>query len=98
MEERLKKSEEKYRLLAEHVKDHVWLLDMNLKPMYVSPSAEKASGYTLAELEELTLDKLLTAESLQRSLEMFSVHGLCVGGEKIQLMTLMFCLKPRLIF
>jgi PAS domain S-box-containing protein len=64
--------EEKYRLLAEHVKDHVWLLDMNLKPTYVSPSAEKASGYTLAELEELTLDKLLTAESLQKALEMYS--------------------------
>ena len=74
LEEKLKKSEEKYRLLAEHVKDHVWLLDMNLKPVYVSPSAEKASGYTLAELEELTLDKLLTAESLQKALQMFSTE------------------------
>jgi PAS domain S-box-containing protein len=76
MEERLKKSEEKYRLLAEHVKDHVWLLDMNLKPAYASPSAEKASGYTFAELEELSLDKVLTAESLQKALEMFSTEML----------------------
>lgn len=76
LEERLKKSEEKYRLLAEHVKDHVWLLDMNLKPTYVSPSAEKASGYTLAELEKLSLDKLLTKESFQKAMNTFSAEML----------------------
>ena len=72
LEERLKRSEEKYRLLAEHVKDVIWLMNLDLKPIYVSPSGEKASGYTFAEMEELTLDKCLTAESLKKALDMFS--------------------------
>lgn len=71
-DELLRQSEEKYRLLAEHVKDFVWLLNLDLKLTYVSPSVKRASGYTFAELKEFTLDKLLTEESFQKAMEMFS--------------------------
>ncbi|MGD0278251.1 MAG: PAS domain S-box protein [Smithella sp.] len=71
-EEKLKVSKEMYRLLAEHVKDFVWLLNLDLRLTYVSPSMEKASGYTFAEMKELSLDKLLTEESFQKSTQMFS--------------------------
>jgi PAS domain S-box-containing protein len=62
-EELLKKSEEQYRLLADHVKDQVWLMDMNFKIEYTSPSAEKLLGYTLDELRQITVDKLLSPAS-----------------------------------
>jgi PAS domain S-box-containing protein len=62
-EELLKKSEEKYRLLADHVKDQVWLMDMDLNVTYISPSTEKSFGYTLQELKQIPFDKLLTPKS-----------------------------------
>jgi PAS domain-containing protein len=58
-EELLKESEAQYRLLADHMKDQVWLMDLDLKVTYISPSVEKILGYTLDELKQLPLDKLL---------------------------------------
>jgi len=68
----IRESEEKYRLLAEHTKDHVWLMDFNLKPTYVSPSVEKLLGYTLEEFKNLPLDKLLTPESFKAAMDFYS--------------------------
>ena len=64
-EELLKESEAKYRLLADHMKDQVWIMDLDLKVTYISPSVEKLLGYTLDELKQLPLDKLLTSASLR---------------------------------
>ena len=71
-EEKFCRSEEKYRLLADHMKDQVWTMDLNLKVSYVSPSVEKSIGYTFDELKELPLDKLLTSESLQTAMNFLS--------------------------
>jgi len=40
-EKMLTENEEKYRLLADHMKDQVWIMNLNLKWTYISPSAEK---------------------------------------------------------
>lgn len=69
-----KRAEEQYRLLADHMTDQVWLFDLNLRFQYFSPSSEKATGYTFAEIKEISLDKLLTAESFQKATEMFSTE------------------------
>jgi PAS domain S-box-containing protein len=71
-EELLRQSEEKYRLLADHMKDQVWLMDLNLKITYISPSVEKVLGYNMEELKQLSIDKLLTATSLQPAIKLFS--------------------------
>ena len=71
-EELLRKSEEKYRLLADHTKDLVWLMDLDLKWTYISPSVEKLWGYTLEELIALPLDKFLTAASFKKTMEFYS--------------------------
>jgi diguanylate cyclase (GGDEF)-like protein/PAS domain S-box-containing protein len=71
-EELLKRSGAQYRLLADHMKDYVWLMDRNLQWTYISPSAEKLLGYTLAELQQLPLAKLLTATSYQIVIDVFS--------------------------
>jgi len=65
----IKQSEEKYRLLADHMKDQVWIMDLNLNMLYISPSVEKILGYTFEEIKELPLDKLLTSESLQNAMD-----------------------------
>jgi PAS domain S-box-containing protein len=74
-EEALKKSEEQYRLLADNITEHVWLMDLNTKrTIYVSPSVEKMYGYTSDEILKLSLKKFLTAESLQKILDLFSTE------------------------
>ena len=71
-EEAIRQNEEKYRLLADHMKDQVWIMDLNLKLSYVSPSVEKILGYTFEELNKLPLDKLLMAESFTKAMDFFS--------------------------
>ena len=71
-EEALILSEEKYRLLADHMKDAIWLMDMNLKTIYVSPSIEKRRGYTFEEMAQLSPDKNYTPASFQRAMDYFS--------------------------
>ncbi|MEI6308815.1 MAG: PAS domain S-box protein, partial [bacterium] len=73
-EEALRESEAQYRLLADNVHDQVWLMDLNLKPTYISPSVEKLRGYAFEEIAQLPLDKQLTAASFQSAMEFFSIE------------------------
>ena len=71
-EEMLRESEAQYWLLADHMRDAVWLMDMNLKTTYRSPSTYKQRGYTRAEFQELPLDQNLTKASLEVAFAAFS--------------------------
>jgi PAS domain S-box-containing protein len=73
-EEALRSSEAQYRLLADHMKDQIWTMDMNLKPTYISPSVEKYRGFTFEEVVQLPIDKHLTAESFQQAMDFFSIE------------------------
>ncbi|PKN51361.1 MAG: hypothetical protein CVU55_12030 [Deltaproteobacteria bacterium HGW-Deltaproteobacteria-13] len=73
-DELLKQSEEKYRLLADHMKDQVWLMDLDLNVTYVSPSVEKLLGYNFKELKQTPLKKLLKSESFRKAMDFFSVQ------------------------
>ncbi|MGA2781545.1 MAG: PAS domain S-box protein [Smithella sp.] len=73
-EDLLKQRETQYRLLAYHMKDYVWLMDLNLQWTYISPSGEKLLGYTLKELQQLPLDKLLTATSYKIVMDTFLIR------------------------
>jgi PAS domain S-box-containing protein len=72
VQEALKESETKYRLLADHMKDQVWLMNLDLSVSYVSPSVEQLLGYTFEELKKISLKKILTAESYRRAMDFFS--------------------------
>ncbi len=65
-ENKLKASEEKYRLLAENASDVIWTVDMNGNFNYVSPSVEKLRGYTVEEVLQQSLDQALTPESIKK--------------------------------
>ena len=70
-EANLKRSEEQYRLLADNITDMVWLMDLNLIPIYVSPSIEKARGFKFEDLKHLPLHENLTPSSLDQLLILY---------------------------
>ena len=60
-------SERKYRLLAENVSDIIWVLDFDsLAFDYISPSVEKARGFTPEEAMALGLEQTLSPASLAK--------------------------------
>ena len=68
-EEALRKSEELYHLLAEHMIDIVWIMDMNLNVLWLSPSAMKARGFSVEEIKALPLERQLTPDSLRKAFD-----------------------------
>ncbi|MEI7638289.1 MAG: PAS domain S-box protein, partial [Syntrophus sp. (in: bacteria)] len=71
MEEALRGSEEKYRLIAENTADIISVVDMNLRFTYISPSISLIRGFTVEEAMEQTLDQIMTPESQQIVLAIF---------------------------
>jgi PAS domain S-box-containing protein len=68
----LEKSEYRYRLLAENVTDVIWLLDLNCRFQYLSPSIRKMSGFSPEDLAGRPLDELLTPDSAKRFMDTVS--------------------------
>ncbi|HWR30169.1 MAG TPA: PAS domain S-box protein [Negativicutes bacterium] len=70
-EDALKKSEERYRILAENVKDVIWILDPEtMYFLYVSPSVYSLRGYTPEEIMAEPIDAALTPEGTQHVREL----------------------------
>lgn len=72
MEESLRDSERRYRLLAENITDVIWVADMNLNRTYVSPSAKSLQGYKSAEDIPHNVKDLLTPASFEVARETFA--------------------------
>jgi PAS domain-containing protein len=66
-EEALKASEAQYHLLAEHMTDIVWMMNMDLNVTWLSLSAVKARGFSMDEITALPLDRQLTPKSLEKA-------------------------------
>ncbi len=71
-QQNLRESEKRYRLLAENLTDVIWVLDMRLKHIYVSPSVENLRGFTPEEAMKQPLEEFLTPDSYRRALEILS--------------------------
>lgn len=63
----LKKSEERYRLLADNATDTIWIMQYpDLKLRYISPSIEPLLGYTPEAFLALELKDYMTEDSLKQ--------------------------------
>ena len=65
MEESLRESETKYRLLAENARDLIWRMDLNQRITFASPAVQLLTGFTPEEFLTLGLDQILTPASFQ---------------------------------
>ena len=64
----LRKSEQRFRFMAENTADVIWILDIaSGRFSYVSPSVESLRGYTAEEVMAQPLDAALTPESVLRA-------------------------------
>jgi PAS domain S-box-containing protein len=74
MEDELRRSEALYRLLADNMNDLVWLMDLNLNTIYISPSVEKLQGLTLQENQQIPLNQRITPESYLKLMEFYNIE------------------------
>ena len=57
------RSEELYRLIADHMTDVVWTMDLEGNFTYVSPSVERLRGYTPEEVIRQSIEEVLAPEA-----------------------------------
>lgn len=60
----LQQNEARLRLITENIEDTIWIIDLDLKPIYISPSLQRLTGFTLEELQALPMEKQITPSSL----------------------------------
>jgi PAS domain S-box-containing protein len=69
--QKLRDSEERYRMLADNIIDVIWLRDMNLNLKYISPSVMNQLGYTVEEARARTPEENWTPDSFKHVKEVF---------------------------
>lgn len=58
-------SQQLYRIITENMTDTVWIMDLKTQKItYLNPAANKSFGYSIKELEKLTINRILTPESV----------------------------------
>ncbi|WAI01713.1 response regulator [Methanogenium organophilum] len=69
--EDLRRSEERYRFIADNVADNIWMFDMEFKLTYVNPAGERMRGFTVVEDLAQTLEEKMTPASCELVIKRF---------------------------
>jgi len=64
LEETLRESENKFRLLAENASDNIWTMDLDGRLTFVSQSIYKIRGFTSAEAMAQSMEEVIAPDSL----------------------------------
>jgi PAS domain S-box-containing protein len=73
--EALMESERKYRLIAEHVSDIIWIFDLaSMRFQYCSSSVEKIRGYTIEEALAMDIEQTLSAKSVAKVMDILDTE------------------------
>ena len=82
-EDALRLGEEKYRFLTERMNDIVWTMGLDFKPTYTSPSIFRVLGYTPEERAGKTLKELVTPQSYEHVMNVFTAEMEREGKEGV---------------
>ena len=75
-------SEKRYRLLAENIRDVLWVLDVQFNPTYVTPSIRELSGYSREEFLALPIDIHMTPKYRRKLKALLRMTGRAIpSGE-----------------
>ncbi|MBD3264896.1 MAG: PAS domain S-box protein, partial [Candidatus Omnitrophica bacterium] len=66
-EHRIDKSERRYQLLAENITDVIWVVDLNVRFIYISPSIYNLTGYKAEELIGKSARCVLASDSYKKA-------------------------------
>lgn len=62
----LRKSEEKHRFMSDNIGDVLWMMDLDYKLSYVSPSVERVTGFTHKDYLQMPAEKRHPQDSLEK--------------------------------
>jgi len=81
MEEALRLSEARHRLLADNVSEVIWTLDIQGRLTYVSPSVERLRGYTVEQAMRQSLQEWFGPASLASATQAIgrALDAVCTG-------------------
>jgi len=79
----LKKSEERYRFIADNAHDVIWTFDLNEGFTYLSPSVRHLRGYRAEEAIKHRLDETLSPDSYRKAMELLEEElHLAINGKR----------------
>lgn len=67
-------SEQKYRIISDKITDVVWLMDLDGRSMYVSPSIEQFTGFTVDEYLNQKIENRFTKDSVKYGMGIFQTE------------------------